>query len=107
MDMYRCSSTCLLALLLMFSVQGLAVGKLNLLQRLYDISYVPCMHHAVARVRLSSTQVVLMEHEEVCIDVINDEYGPETRDFTISYSYSKLTSATLVHLCLATHHFYL
>lgn len=88
MEICTCSSTFLLALLLTFSVQGLAVGKLMSVGKIVEHT----LHHLVARVRLAGTRYVILEQQqEVCIDVINDDYNPQTAiDFTVTYMYGKL-----------------
>lgn len=90
MEICTCSSTFLLALLLTFSVQGLAVGKLMSVGKIVEHT----LHHLVARVRLAGTRYVILEQQqEVCIDVINDDYNPQTAiDFTVTYMYGKLSA---------------
>ena len=59
---------------------------------------------SVARVRLSSNQYTVLEGEQQwCIEVINDEYGPDTTDFTVTYSYSEFHTL-LQNTCMHDDH---
>ena len=80
-----CSSTYLVALLLMLFVQGLAVGELAIHLLLVVNDELP--FYTVAKIKLSSTQYVVPEGA-VCVTAIKVD-GPANGSFPISFSYSK------------------
>lgn len=81
---------CLLALLLVLSVQGMEVGELFFFiteDAIQEICNLFCT--LVARVRFSQQQYTVKERgPTICVDVIN-ELNPADRDFTVSFSFSK------------------